>query len=508
MSGELLDRVPPHDLDVERALLGKIIIDPGRVPDVLGTIDAHDFHSQEHQLLFRHLVGLHNERGTYDDALVVHTLREAGLLDRIGGEAYIAEVVHGCGAPSLVADYTKKVKECSLRRAMIRLGMDVIRGAYDPTVPLERLRVDTLELLGPVDERVIGDPVITSMADVEPRPVEWLWENRIPLAKISMLSGDPGVGKSMVTIDISARKSRGLAWPDKIGTPTEPGNVILINCEDDAADTIHPRLEAASADLTRVFILEGRREIDPETRKPRLVPFSLCDLSILETALFHLGNCRLVVIDPVSGFLTGVDSHKDAEVRGCLAPLAALAQKYRCAVLMVSHLNKIVKGGSGPAIYRTMGSLAFVAGVRAAWGAVRDPDNPHRCLFLSIKSNLAPQMDGLAYSIVPNERTGAPAVAWAREPVTVSIDEAIRKDQPQGKERREAAKWLVGLLKGGPMAQQEIMDAAAQNGISAATLRRAKKDAKVEAFKVGFSKTAWEWRLPEADAGDGQGADF
>ena len=84
---------------------------------------------------------------------------------------------------------------------------------------------------------------------------------------------------------------------------------------------------------------------------------------------------RLVVIDPITAYLGGTDSHRNADMRALLAPLAELAARHVVAVVAVSHLNKNAKN---PAMYRTTGSLAFVAAARAAWAVAKDQDNPDR----------------------------------------------------------------------------------------------------------------------------------
>ena len=109
------------------------------------------------------------------------------------------------------------------------------------------------ELLRLVDEtspyRHDGRLVCTRVSEIEPEDVEWLWPGRIPLRKLSLVAGMMGVGKSFLIVDLAARVSRGRAWPDAREKPADQGSVLLLNAEDDPADTLRPRLESASADL-------------------------------------------------------------------------------------------------------------------------------------------------------------------------------------------------------------------------------------------------------------------
>src|SRR5439155_18059309 len=140
-----------------------------------------------------------------------------------------------------------------------------------------------------------------------------------------------------------------------------------------------------------------------------------------------IGDVRLVVIDPVSAYLGDTDSHKNAEVRGMLAPLTTLAGSHSAAIILVSHLTK---SQSANALMRVQGSIAFAALCRAVWGVTADKDNRQRRLFMPLKNNLGQDKTGLAYAIesatlaVPDE-SGEPIptskVMWEAELVETSV---------------------------------------------------------------------------------------
>jgi len=132
-----------------------------------------------------------------------------------------------------------------------------------------------------------GDgPVLVRLADVEPEEVRWLWPGRIALGKLMLLAGDPGLGKSFVTLDMAARVSSGAAWPDCPETYNPAGGVVLLSAEDDLADTVRPRLDAAGADVNRVVALQAVRSVEPDTGAERRDPFNLAtDLPELERQL-------------------------------------------------------------------------------------------------------------------------------------------------------------------------------------------------------------------------------
>src|SRR5215831_1659757 len=141
-------------------------------------------------------------------------------------------------------------------------------------------------------------------------PVDWLWPGRLPLGKLAILDGDPGVGKSLVTLDLCARLSTGRPFPDGSSGPG-PSNSIVLDGEDNADDTVRPRLQALAADLERVFVLD-RATLDGQ---PRCFPAVLDDL---DQALARTGAC-LLVINPIIAFLgPNIQSNSEQSIRQVL----------------------------------------------------------------------------------------------------------------------------------------------------------------------------------------------
>ena len=338
-----------------------------------------------------------------------------------------------------------------------------------------------------------GAPELTRLADVTPRKVNWLWQGRIAIGKLTLLAGDPGLGKSFISCDVAARVSTGTPWPDTPHEPQPVGGVVMLSAEDDLADTIRPRLDAHGADVERIVALEGIAVRDVGGDRRRGVDLTV-DLPALESAIDQVSFCRLVIVDPVSAYLGRTDSHNNAEVRGVLERLADLAERRRVAVLAVTHLRK----GEGPAMYRAMGSLAFIAAARAAWVVCPDPKDRRRRLLLPIKNNLASDCGGLAYEI--GGFTGSsPVVAWSADPVTVTADEALASENkrgPSGEAVKEAGEWLRTFLASGAKPQPDVQETAKANGISHGTLRRAFKAIGAKAVKDGF-QGPWQWTLSD-----------
>jgi len=335
-------------------------------------------------------------------------------------------------------------------------------------------------------------PVLTCLADVEPRPVSWLWPGRIPLGRITLLVGRPGEGKSFLTTDMAARVSTGTPWPD--GSDCPQGSVLMLTAEDDAADTIRPRLDAHYADVAHVHLLSAVRRVDEDGEYERLI--TLADVYPIEESLLKLPDCKLIVVDPIGSYLGGgTDAHRDNEVRGVLAPIAALAEKHGPAVLVVAHRRKSQGSAADDLV---LGSRAFTGIARAVWHLSRDAENKTRRLLLPGKNNLGPEAGGLAFSI-----TGKPPrISWERDPVPMHADDALAIEQaaskpgPAAKALEDAIAWLSDALADGAKPAERVKDEW-KNGQagSLATLRRAKKALGVVSFQPE-NPGPWYWRLP------------
>ena len=330
---------------------------------------------------------------------------------------------------------------------------------------------------------------LESFRDVQSESVRWVWYQRIPLGKLTIFAGDPGKGKSLVTVDVAAHLSKGANFPD--GSRCSVGDTIFLSAEDDAADTIRPRLDAAGADVSRVHRVKAVRVTLADGNTGDSI-FSLeRDLEKLDEAIGKVPATQLIVIDPVSAYMGKVDTHRDAEIRRVLAPLADLASRRRVGIVGVMHLKK----ADTSALLRVSGSIGFVAAARTVWGFGEDPDSPGTRLMVPIKCNLAQLGNGLAYRIESIGET--PRIAWQRGAITLDANVALsaqRGEGPtRGARRADAEKWLLDLLTPGEeMPVARIMLEAATMSFSWRTIEQAKKECRIRAVKRG---RGWAWVL-------------
>jgi putative DNA primase/helicase len=342
--------------------------------------------------------------------------------------------------------------------------------------------------------------VTTAASDLEMRAVEWLWPDRFALGKIGLIAGLPDRGKGQIAAFLAAAVTNKVALPCGEGTAVQ-GSVVWFNAEDDARDTVLPRLVAAGADPKRVHFVNGARA-DGKERGFSLVT----DLPLLRAKIEEIGDVALVIIDPMSAYLGigKVDSRQATDVRGVLTPLKAMVEELRIALVGIAHFNK--KDDVKSALLRVSDSIAYVAAARHVQAVLDDPNDRDSKLFVKAKNNLARDAMALRYNfstkvVGHDPRLGidivAPFINWDAQHVDVTADDAMRAaDGQSGNAKREAREFLLDRLIAGPVKADDLIAEARQEGISVKTLRRAKKDLGLRSRKqAGVMDGDWFWEL-------------
>jgi hypothetical protein len=343
------------------------------------------------------------------------------------------------------------------------------------------------------------------LSEVTSRAIHWLWPGRLAIGKLTILEGDPGLGKSLVTLDLCARLSRGNPFPDDSHV-SGPVNVLVLSGEDSPEDTMRPRLEAMGADLERVFVLDRAAE---NLGEPLVFP---AHSAVLEQAVART-DARLVVIDPLVSFLPPtVVIGSDQSIRHALSPLAQLAEKYACAMLLVRHLNK--QEGSRT-VYRGGGSIGLLALCRFGWLIAADPEEPKGRVLAQVKNNLALPQPSLAFEVAAHEG-GLPTLSWLGLCAwTADQLQARRRRAPQFLRRGDFARdFLAAALENGPRSVRELWALAQEHGLAERTLQRAKQQMgirSVRAYIDGKHLTYWltpGQELPASPAQDATAEDL
>ena len=327
-------------------------------------------------------------------------------------------------------------------------------------------------------------PSLTLLSDVTATEVSWLWPNRFPMGKISLLVGDPGVGKSYLTLCIASIISNGWQWP--IEQTTSPkGHVVILTCEDDIADTIKPRLEYLGADCSKIIVMEGVKVNNDG--EEWLTSFEIIKhMGTLEQTMKQYPDTKLIIFDPITAYLGAkIDSHRNSEVRAALNPLTIFAHKYKVAILGINHLSK---KSDLDAIYRTLGSIGFVGAPRAVWGVAFDKhdDRNSRRLMTPIKANLSVAPNTVAFRIEDG------VIMFEGEAVEMTGNEAFGSDQGEKGDRASAREFLQDMLFDQDKAASVLIGQATKSKISKRTLDRAKRELDIKSYRLG---DVWYWSL-------------
>jgi len=318
---------------------------------------------------------------------------------------------------------------------------------------------------------------LATLADVEPEAIAWLWRGRIARGKVSMIVGDPGDGKSYLSLAIAAAISRGNALPD--GEAAAPADCLLWNGEDGLEDTIRIRAECVGADLARIHVIRGT--IDTSGQRES---FGLHHVQEIHREIKRRGNIAAVFIDPLGALLAGVDAHRDAEVRSALQPLADLARETGVAIVPIAHLNKAPTGRS---IYRVGGSIGFVGLARSVLLVAKDQDTGRRAI-VQLKSNVAEQVQPVEFRI-DNE-----GLWWIGVADELTADRMLAPaiDGNERSARDEAQAAILDAINnaGGELQARDLDKAVLEAGVSQRTYERARavlaRDGKITRQRSGF----------------------
>jgi putative DNA primase/helicase len=387
------------------------------------------------------------------------------------------------------------------------------------------------------------DAEIVSLDKVIQHDIEWLWPNHIPLGMLTLIAGDPGVGKSFLTLYIAAAVSAGLPWPDpecitsgnivvekenyKINSAasafsavkgSQSGSVLILNNEDTTTKIMCPRLSAMNADLSKIKLIPFVWRNDGNGHDYTAHFNIVTDMFALENALRGFPDTKLIIIDPLMSFFGFRDTYRDSHVRASLFPLINLASKYHVAVVCVIHLNK---GSSNKIFSRIMGSLAFSSSARTVWFVHSLPnlENKKKSLLSPAKNNIVENPQALAFEMKDNRivfdehpfdtsaqdvlspcRAGfTPPFSRRRSALSAVEGNGGASASIESPQLNRAVDWLKKLLAdGNPLPSKSIFSLAEKSGFSNWILQKAKKNLQIKCFpeKDENGKAYWSWKLP------------
>lgn len=397
---------------------------------------------------------------------------------------------------SLVADellpIAKSVKILDLCREWDISEKEDITDIYEREQPNKgktvaqtvKFKLEVIKDLTRAYEKVIDMSHYIKLSDVESKTTEWLWYPYIPLGKITLMTADPGTGKTFLALYLAAQVSTGRPFYGE-GNYTAGQNVVYQTAEDGIADTIKPRLEPMRPNFENIFIYNEESE-------------SLSLSSDRVEKIMQDLHPALMIFDPLQAYLgADVDMHRANEVRPVLGRIGHLAEKYNCAVVFIMHNSKMSQNS---ALHRALGSIDIPAVARSMLILGKDSENSNRKIICHEKSSLAPNGKSIAFEIdvskggvlfcgysdlkaddILNMRSGARNKA------------SVRKD--------EVTEKLIELFGEKDYIKfKNVEELYEKLDCKKSTLYSAKKDLEIQSYVSGYSQNKCTyWLMPDVD---------
>ena len=341
---------------------------------------------------------------------------------------------------------------------------------------------------------------LEKLSDIPVKPQGWIWNGVIPEGHVTLVTGEPGVGKSLFAMDAIARLTQG-ARGLTIAEKGEPGQVILFSGEDGIASVVRNRLEAAGAAIPLVNIVVN--DTNATSGKPDLRRRELVDDAQIESLELYLAllretgePCRMIVIDSANGFLDATNGRDDGKLRATMAKLTDLANRSGVAILLLATPSKVEKGKRGS---WSPSSPVLSEVARSVWTIIHDPNQPGRRILLPVKTNLCETPPGIGFTI-ENQRI-CWENEWVRQTAEQYMAEATETEQLQHvaakSELSRVTEWLKKRLNGTPVYTNVLKADAAGHDISEKTLMRGLILLGGIKGKEKKPDGRWFWRLPD-----------
>jgi putative DNA primase/helicase len=412
-----------------------------------------------------------------------------------------AETAHmGTLAMRSTLEAAAEVRETFARRRTIAACGDAIRRMHEPLISVDEIRAiaGRLQAVGEIVDGTChgaSELVLTPASEIPAKPIKWLWPQRISLGALTIVTGQVGISKSTLTLDIASRVSTGSKWPDGAGSSPK-GDVILVGSEDDPGKVVIPRLIAAGADTARVHICRGVRHRDVEYLDALMIER---DLELVRRKLEQLPDVRMIVFDPLSENILA-DENSNAQIRAALQPLVNLAQEREVAIVAVLHQSKKTDLSL---IQRIAGASSYTQQARHILAVLNDPEDDtvgmeRRRLFVVQKNSYGEEFVGQKYRVTTRS-SDQPAIEWL--PGTVQIDADRIATKPTGgahhaEAQSQAVDAMRDVLAAGERPASEVHAEMEAKGFSRRQIDHA-------ASRLGIIKQQegrrWMWRLPAAE---------
>ena len=321
-----------------------------------------------------------------------------------------------------------------------------------------------------------------SMEEVEEENIDWLWYPYLARGELSILEGDPGLGKSYVAQMVASGFVDGKRLPSVKRLPVVQGRVAYFDIENSPGTVTKKRLTGNGCVNMKDYYQDDQ-------------PFSIDDEEALTNVYKAIERVKpvLVVFDTINTYIGSADTYKASETQQALGHFKEIAKRFSCSVLVLRHLTKSTKER---ALYRGQGSISFTGLARSVMTVGTSPDDDEVKVIAVTKLNIGKIPQALTYSI-----RGLPDTAKDKDRsvfewgdfVDLTSDEILAAPRTENKEEKEeAVEFLKDVLGDGPVHISKVETMAEARSISKAALKKAVRQLHVEAVQNGSGKM---WKM-------------
>ena len=150
---ELPGKIPPHNLEAERAVLGAILLEPAILARAVELLTADEFYKDGHRKIFMAMIRLFERAEAADVLTVSEELRRAGELEEVGGQATLATLMEEAAVATQFTTYAMMVREKALLRELIRVGREMAEQGFDEAEDVQVLLDRAEQMLFKISER-------------------------------------------------------------------------------------------------------------------------------------------------------------------------------------------------------------------------------------------------------------------------------------------------------------------------------------------------------------------
>jgi len=154
---ETIERVPPHNIDAEAALLGSMLIDHSVIPQAIEMLDEGSFYKDSHRNIYAALIRLFDENKGVDLVTIIEELKKTGSLDSVGGPSYLTSLASGVPTSANFIHYANIVKQKRMLRNLINAATQIVTSAYDPGQDIDSVVDKAEQLIFDVSQKKVSN---------------------------------------------------------------------------------------------------------------------------------------------------------------------------------------------------------------------------------------------------------------------------------------------------------------------------------------------------------------